>query len=104
MCRDVHVELLEVGWKWGPKREKAALCGCGLLENVADLAVQRCRRTRREPSSSNERRRKVARRVVRVKFMIRPYSLTAADVKRAFGIASTSRPRFRAFSRGRREN
>jgi hypothetical protein len=44
-------------------------CGCGLLENVADLVIQRCRRTRRDPSSSSERRRKVARSWVRVKIM-----------------------------------
>src|ERR1700730_17912057 len=64
-----------------PKREKAALCGCGLLENVADLVVQRCRRTRRDPSSSNERRRKVARSWVRVKIMPSPYSRMAGGVK-----------------------
>src|SRR5882757_5599940 len=54
------------GW---PKRKKAALCGCGLLENVADLVIQRCRRTRRDPSSSTERRRKMARRLVRFRIM-----------------------------------
>src|SRR5690349_10426841 len=55
------------------KRKKAALCGCGLLENVADLVIQRCRRTRRDPSSSNERRRKMARSWVRWNFM-RPHT------------------------------
>jgi hypothetical protein len=66
-----------------PKRKKAARCGCGLLENVADLSVQRCRRTRRDPSSSNERRRKVARSWVRVDIMTRPYSRTDGAVKGA---------------------
>jgi hypothetical protein len=51
------------------ERKKAARCGCGLLENVADLAVQRCRRTRRDPSSSIERRRKLAGRLVRFRIM-----------------------------------
>jgi hypothetical protein len=55
--------------KGGLKREKAALFGCGLLENLADLAVQRGRRTWRNPSSSQERRRQVARRLVRVNIM-----------------------------------
>src|SRR2546429_7290389 len=79
MCGIGHVKLL--GMKSRAKREKAALCGCGLLENVADLSVQRCRRTRRDPSSSNERRRKVARRVVRLSFMIRRYNQSAGGVK-----------------------
>src|ERR1700736_1964661 len=56
--------------------------GCGLLENVADLFIQRCRRTRRDPSSSNERRRKVARSWVRLNVMTRPYIATAGGVKR----------------------
>src|SRR6195952_5463664 len=55
--------------------------GCGLLENVADLAVQRCRRTRRDRSSSNERRRKVARSLVRLSVMIRPYNRRPGAVK-----------------------
>src|SRR3954466_9918415 len=57
------------GWKGRPKRKKAALCGCGLLENVAELVNQRCRRTWRNPSSSQERRRKAARRLVRFDIM-----------------------------------
>src|SRR5260370_5609440 len=56
------------------KREKAALFGCGLLENVADLVIQRCRRTRRDPSSSIERRRQVARSWVRLKFMVQAHT------------------------------
>src|ERR1700712_2668965 len=55
--------------------------GCGLLENVADLAVQRCRRTRRDPSSSNKRRRKEARSWVRLSVMIRPYNRRPGAVK-----------------------
>src|ERR1700738_18847 len=55
--------------------------GCGLLENVSDLFIQRCRRTRRDPSSSNERRRKVARSWVRLSVMTSPYSAMAGDVK-----------------------
>src|SRR5258708_23234204 len=76
-CRTPAVGILESR----QKREKAALFGCGLLENVADLVVQRCRRTRRDPSSSNERRRQVARRWVRLKIMPSRYSRTAGDVK-----------------------
>ena len=70
MRGDVHVELLSgFGMQSGPKRKKAALCGCGLLENVADLVLQLCRRTRRDPSSSTERRRKAARVLVRFRIM-----------------------------------
>jgi hypothetical protein len=29
-----HVKTPAVGWKSRPKRKKAALCGCGLLENL----------------------------------------------------------------------
>src|SRR6266481_3949379 len=81
MCGIGHVKLL--GMEGRPKREKAALCGCGLLENVADLAVQRCRRTRRDPSPSNERRRKAARSWVRVKIITPPYIRMAGAVKSA---------------------
>src|SRR3954454_963780 len=70
-----------VGVTRRPERKKAALCGCGLLENVADLAVQRCRRTRRDPSSSNERRRKVTRSWVRLSVMMRPYNRRPGAVK-----------------------
>src|SRR5260370_14285325 len=80
-----------------PEREKAARCGCGLLENVADLVVQRCRRTRRDPSSSNERRRKVARGWVRLNVMTPPYIRKASDVKSGWSeVVSTSRPGKRA--------
>src|SRR5215212_11825597 len=46
---------------------------------------QRCRRTRRDPSSSNERRRKVARKVVRCSFMMPRYSRIAYAVKVIIG-------------------
>ena len=70
-----HVELLcGFGGKCGPKRKKAALFGCGLLENVAELVNQRCRRTRRNPSSSLERRRKDARRLVRFRIMVQAHT------------------------------
>src|SRR4029078_10860402 len=71
----------------GPKREKAALCGCGILENVADPVLQRCRRTRRDPSSSIERRRKVARASVRSGIMGQGHT---AD---ALAMSSASEPR-----------
>src|SRR5438552_8870376 len=80
MCGIGHVKL--PGMKSRRKREKAALCGCGLLENVADLVVQRCRRTRRDPSSSHERRRKLAQRLVRLRVTTPPYSRTAGGLKR----------------------
>src|SRR2546430_14809875 len=97
MCGIGHVKLL--GMKSRRKREKAALCGCGLLENVADLSVQRCRRTRRDPSSSNERRRKVARRVVRLSFMIRRYNQSAGGVN---GFKSPRREHGKPIGRGGR--
>src|ERR1700712_5413160 len=48
---------------------------------LADLVLQRCRRTRRDPSSSNERRRKVARSWVRLSVMMRPYNRRPGAVK-----------------------
>src|SRR3982074_2785132 len=45
------------------------------------LSYQRCRRTRRDPSSSNERRRKVARSWVRLSVMMRPYNRRPGPVK-----------------------
>src|SRR5260370_34293488 len=71
-----------------PEREKAALCGCGLLENVADLSVQRCRRTRRDPSSSNERRRKAARSWVRFRFMAMGHTAEGQGMSRARKLAT----------------
>src|SRR5437763_1657078 len=67
-----HIESPGVERKMAPKRKKAARCGCGLLENLAELAVHRSRRTRRDPSSSIERRRKVARRLVRLNVITSP--------------------------------
>src|SRR3979490_2661724 len=55
--------------KAGRNARRPHFLGCGLLENVADLVNQRCRRTRRNPSSSTERRRKAARRLVRFNIM-----------------------------------
>src|SRR5260370_14699421 len=96
MGGDVHVGLLRLGLiKAGQNARRPHFLGCGLLENVADLVVQRCRRTRRDPSSSNERRRKVTQQMVRFSVMTWPYSRLAGDVKRgrsmAVGSASPSR-------------
>src|SRR3954464_3867798 len=84
MCGIGHVKLL--GMKSRRKREKAALCGCGLLENVAELLLQRCRRTRRDPSSSNERRRKVARSWVRLKIMSNAHTAERRMVSRVIEV------------------
>src|ERR1700710_2510670 len=73
--------LLRLDGEGVTKRKKAALCGCGLLENVAELSVQRCRRTRRDPSSSIERRRRAARRLVRFNNMTPPYRRMTDAVK-----------------------
>src|SRR3954469_25539492 len=40
--------------KAGRNATRPHFSGCGLLENVAELVNQRCRRTRRDPSSSIE--------------------------------------------------
>jgi hypothetical protein len=56
--------------------------GAAFSKTLLILSVQRCRRTRRDPSSSNERRRKVARSWVRLKIMPPPYNRMASDVKR----------------------
>jgi hypothetical protein len=69
----------------GLKRKKAALFGCGLLENLADLTVQRGRRTWRNPSSSQERRRQVARRLVRVNIMGCGHTAEKQALSRSFG-------------------
>src|SRR5258705_3624173 len=53
------------------KCKKAALCGCGLLENWLNSVLQRRRRTWRNPSSSRERRRMAWRRWVRELIMER---------------------------------
>jgi len=39
MWVDVHDKLLELNAERMGEREKAALCGCGLLENLADLVI-----------------------------------------------------------------
>src|SRR5882757_1533481 len=75
------------GWRWscqspqrfwmkraGRNAKRPHFLGCGLLENVAELVNQRCRRTRRNPSSSLERRRKAARRLVRFGIMVQAHT------------------------------
>src|SRR5258708_10296890 len=83
-----HVETPAVGWEGGPKRKKAAPFGCGILENVAELVNQRCRRTRRNPSSSLERRRKAARRLVRFRIMVQAHTAEGQAV--SSGVVATS--------------
>jgi len=39
MWGDAHDKLLELNDVGLGEREKAALCGCGLLENLADLVI-----------------------------------------------------------------
>jgi hypothetical protein len=39
MWGDAHDKLLELNADGLGEREKAALCGCGLLENLADLVI-----------------------------------------------------------------
>src|SRR5882757_5768853 len=63
-----------LGVKAGRNAKRPHFLGCGLLENVAELVNQRCRRTRRNPSSSLERRRKDARRLVRFGFMVQAHT------------------------------
>jgi len=78
-----HVDLLlGLGEKSRPKSKKAAPFGCGLLENLADLDVQRCRRTWRAPASSLVRRRSAARRMVRFKIMGRAHTADAWTMSR----------------------
>src|SRR5450759_3870432 len=101
MGGDVHVET-PCGWmKRVTKREKAARCGCGLLENVADLMLQRCRRTRRDPSSSNERRRKVARSWVLLSFMAMGHTAEGQALSSVREIGDPSQLKFKACSCGR---
>jgi hypothetical protein len=57
--------LLQLDEKLAKTREGRTFKGAASSKTKADLVVQRCRRTRRDPSSSNERRRKVAQRMVR---------------------------------------
>src|SRR5882757_6799330 len=56
--------------------------GAAFSKTLLNLVVQRCRRTRRNPSSQ-ERRRKVARSWVRVNVMTRRYRRAAGLVKSA---------------------
>src|ERR1700733_3908792 len=64
-------------------REGRTFEGAAFSKTLLNLVVQRCRRTRRDPSSSIERRRKVARSWVRVNVMTRPYRRAAGLVKSA---------------------
>src|SRR5260370_42446575 len=75
-----------VGIEKPAKTREGRTFGCGLLENVADLVVQRCRRTRRDPSSSIERRRQVARSWVRLKFMVQAHTAEGQAMSSAFRI------------------
>src|ERR1700730_19131076 len=83
-------KLLRFKWEGGPKRKKAALFGCGLLENVAELVNQRCRRTRRNPSSSTERRRKEARRLVRFWFIAQGHTAEGQAVSSVLEAANAA--------------
>jgi hypothetical protein len=75
-------KLLRLEEKADKTQEGRTFEGAAFSKTLLILSFQRCRRTRRDPSSSNERRRKVARSWVRLKVMVRPYSRTAGDVKR----------------------
>ena len=70
-----HVDLL---WCWGEKKqaetqEGRTFEGAAFSKTWLKLADQRCRRTRRNPSSL-ERRRRQARRLVRFSFMAKAHT------------------------------
>src|ERR1019366_4132552 len=67
--------------KKGDKTQEGRTLRVRPSRKLSCLSVQLCRRTRRDPSSSNERRRKVARSWVRLSFMTPPYIERAGAVK-----------------------
>jgi len=72
--------------KGGLKRKEGrTFRGAAFSKNLADLAVQRGRRTWRNPSSSQERRRQVVRRLVRVNIMGCGHTAEKQALSRSFG-------------------